>query len=150
MSIWTIYLCDNDFEFDNLIDFEKWTIRKIKSFVSLSRYVSANHHFFLLSSQHRSNGIFCCVQCGCVPSHVKLFPKKLNVPCNTIKVNVKRKVLDWFSFEKRFDYAYDLCIAHINGRLTKKFSTSSRLKIKDLKFSKSSQLCAWIYFKQVP
>ena len=128
-ELWAIYHCYYDFEFHNLIDFAKWTFRKIKNFVSLYRYVSANHHFFLLSSQHRSNGIFCCVQCGCVPSHVKLFPKKLNVPCNTIKVNVKRKVLDWFSFEKRFDYAYDLYLAHINGSLTKKFSTSSRLKI---------------------
>ena len=112
----TIYHCYIDFEFKNIIDFGKWTIRKIKNYVSLSIYVSANHHFFLLSSQHRSNGIFCCVQCGCVPSHVKLFPKKLNVPCNTIKVNVKRKVLDWFSFEKRFDYAYDLYLARINVR----------------------------------
>ena len=74
----------------------------IKIFIPLSRYVSANHYFLLLSSQHRWNGILCCVQCGCVLSYVKLYRKKRNVPCNTIKAKSEReRTHNWCSFEKR-------------------------------------------------
>ena len=71
-------------------------------FIPLSRYVSANHYFLLLSSQHRWNGILCCVQCGSVLSYVKLYRKKRNVPCNTIKAKSEReRTHNWCSFEKR-------------------------------------------------
>ena len=74
----------------------------IKIFIPLSRYVSANHYFLLLSSQHRWNGILCCVQCGCVLSYVKLYRKKRNVPCNTIKAKSEReRTHNWCSFGKR-------------------------------------------------